>query len=342
MSKKILFLVSVGGFSGAENMSLLTATELINRGYKVYYCAPMGSVEKYINEYCVEVEYVPLKAFNYWEVKRVVSSINPDLIYAVDFKVSVLASFLNRAYIAHLHNNPLWIRKKSIKTLLLLKALNMSVANICVSDSIMDEFVYSEKVRTQTKTILNVIDAEKVKRMSIEDDTDSYDICFVGRLCEQKNPLRFIEIVSLIKEVKKDLSVIMIGPDGGLLDICRKKCEDIDLSVDFTGFQGNPYKYIRNSKIVLMPSVWEGFGLTAAESMVLGKPVLATPVGGLTTVIGVQDRLCKTNEAFVKESIKLLLDESYYNECSVFVSKYSMKFCDIKRYVDSVEELCWR
>ena len=42
--KSILFLVSVGGYSGAENMTLLIANELASRDYTVYYCSPHGNI----------------------------------------------------------------------------------------------------------------------------------------------------------------------------------------------------------------------------------------------------------------------------------------------------------
>ena len=44
-------------------------------------------------------------------------------------------------------------------------------------------------------------------------------------------------------------------------------------------------KKILNSAVVVVPSLTEGFGFTAAESSALGKPVLATSAGSLPEVI---------------------------------------------------------
>jgi D-inositol-3-phosphate glycosyltransferase len=39
------------------------------------------------------------------------------------------------------------------------------------------------------------------------------------------------------------------------------------------------------SDVVAVPSQWEGFGLAAVEAMALGKPVVASNVGGLAEVV---------------------------------------------------------
>lgn len=51
------------------------------------------------------------------------------------------------------------------------------------------------------------------------------------------------------------------------------------------GFQKNPYIYLKQAKVMCMPSKWEGFGLAAVEALALGKPVIAAPVGGLNDII---------------------------------------------------------
>lgn len=335
-----MFLLCVGGYSGAENMTLLTAHEFTRRGYDVTYCSPVGEIERYINSYYKEIKYVSLKSFKWTEIKKAINKVHPDILYAVDFKVSVAACLLGIRYIVHLHNNPHWIRKISPGTIALWYAMEHSQANICVSDSIMCEYVFASRVRNITKTLLNVVNADKVLKLANEPIDDYFDIGFIGRITEQKNPLRFIE---LIREIcvclEHNVHVVMIGPDGGLWKECRNRIDQYNLDIHSVGFQDNPYKFINKCKLILMPSKWEGFGLTAVESMILGVPVLASPVGGLPNVIGNKDNLCDSNEEFVHRAAALLTDEKLYNKISLSVKEQSALFTDIIKYVDNIEIL---
>ncbi|MEJ2866404.1 glycosyltransferase [Actinomycetospora sp. OC33-EN08] len=53
----------------------------------------------------------------------------------------------------------------------------------------------------------------------------------------------------------------------------------------FLGHIENPYPYMSKSRLVIVPSRWEGFGLVAAEAGLLGTPVVATDVPGLRELV---------------------------------------------------------
>lgn len=62
----------------------------------------------------------------------------------------------------------------------------------------------------------------------------------------------------------------------------RLKIQDM---VVFTGFRQDVADIMAALDVVVVPSFSEGFGLTAVEAMAMGKPVLATRVGGLPEII---------------------------------------------------------
>lgn len=335
--KKIMFLHCTNEYSGAENISLNIANNLAKRGYDVVYCSPIGTIKQYINKWFPNIRYFSLKRFNYFEVKKALRKENPDIVHAADFRVSMLMSVENYPYVAHLHNNPHWIRKKSIFTLALLRTLNKSVGNIYVSQSIEDEFVFSKYVKNRTQIIENVVSADRVINSIQQKLPEHYDIGFFGRLTEQKNPIRFLKILKEITNELPNTSAIMVGKSDETLDDEIKDFLKVNpVNIKLVGFQENPYKYMNNCRIVIMPSKWEGFGLTAVEAMLLGKPVLSTDAGGLKDVQRDTGNICHSDKEFVQKAIQLLQNESVYFENSKLVKTSVKRFTDVDKYVDKV------
>ena len=76
----------------------------------------------------------------------------------------------------------------------------------------------------------------------------------------------FVEIVKKLVSKIPQLKVAIVG-DGELRKQVEQKILDLNLTENITlwGFQKNPYGLVKNTKVVCMPSVWEGFGLAAVE-----------------------------------------------------------------------------
>ena len=69
----------------------------------------------------------------------------------------------------------------------------------------------------------------------------------------------------------------MIG-DGELRCSIKELIDDLSLNdkVFLAGFQDNPFMYIAQSDIFVLPSFYEGFPNTLVEAMACGTPVIAT------------------------------------------------------------------
>ncbi|GHN60463.1 glycosyltransferase [Lactobacillus delbrueckii] len=334
---KVMFLLCTDEYSGAENISLIIADNLIRRGFDVVYCSPKGKIQEYIRKNFPSVNYRPLNKFSLVEIRKALRSEKPDLVHAVDFRVSMFMSVEGYPYVVHLHNNPYWIRKKNIFTLALLRTLNKSRGNIYVSQSIADEFVFQNKVKARTEVIENIVEKNRVLNLAEQKVSDKFDIGFFGRITEQKDPLRFLELILKIQKQKPDLKAVMVGKSDGSLDNeVISFIKSHSLNVQLVGFQNNPYKYMKSCKIVLMPSKWEGFGLTAVEAMIFGKPVLSTSVGGLKDVQKETGNICENDFEFVSKAMELLTEEKTYQQQSKIVQKAVERFTDVDKYVDRI------
>lgn len=104
----------------------------------------------------------------------------------------------------------------------------------------------------------------------------------VGRLSKEKG---HEYLISAIKDID---NVILLIVGNGPLETkltglaIKLKIED---KVVFAGFKPNIYDYISMMDIFVLPSLTEGLPLALLEAMASKKPVIASEVGGIPTVI---------------------------------------------------------
>lgn len=112
-------------------------------------------------------------------------------------------------------------------------------------------------------------------------------ISVIGRLEKQKGHAIFIQALMLLQpETRKKLKVYFVG-EGSLRRELEQAVKDnaLENTIHFTGYQTSVSPFLNESLFTVLPSLWEGFGLTIVESNLAGKPVIASRVGGIPEVI---------------------------------------------------------
>lgn len=142
-------------------------------------------------------------------------------------------------------------------------------------------------------TIYNPINFDKIEQKSNDDtDLDEYErtlikedyICSIGRLDEiDKDFTTLIKAYfELLKEnkIKEKLIIVGDGPDKIKL---KKLVEELGISrnIIFLGRKNNPYIWLNRSKIFILSSKSEGFGMVLIEALVLNKIIISSdcPIG---------------------------------------------------------------
>ncbi len=110
--------------------------------------------------------------------------------------------------------------------------------------------------------------------------TGTRRFAFVGRFDQQKGLDRFLAAMA-------ELGPAAHGYAVGRPFVQSATRFSFPANVEQTGWLSRHavQAYIRSADVVVMPSRWEGFGLTAIEAMRAGKPVIATRVGGLAEIV---------------------------------------------------------
>lgn len=119
----------------------------------------------------------------------------------------------------------------------------------------------------------------------IEEKERSYDVCFCGRLDENKGIMRVLEAVNM----HPDCSLIVMG-EGPQRVQAEKYVQEHALQdrVTFAGWiseQEEIFQALKKAKIFIMASRHEGGPRTAFEAMACGCAPIVTPVGLMPTLI---------------------------------------------------------
>ena len=117
-------------------------------------------------------------------------------------------------------------------------------------------------------------------------ETKDYDIIFVGKLVERKQPDLFIEVVKKISKHKKDIKSLIIG-DGPLLETLQNQIKKEKLSVELRikVERREVLRCMGKSKIMLFPSIDEGTPWVVLEALSVGIPVLSHNCCGMADII---------------------------------------------------------
>jgi glycosyltransferase involved in cell wall biosynthesis len=108
----------------------------------------------------------------------------------------------------------------------------------------------------------------------------------VGSLIPCKGHSRLIDAIDRLRKTIPNICLAICGDgilrDSLLADIKRRGLKD---NVRLVGFQHEPQRWIAGADLFVHPSQSEGLSLVAIQSQMIGTPVVAMDVGGLSEVM---------------------------------------------------------
>jgi len=154
-------------------------------------------------------------------------------------------------------------------------------AIICISKHEYDSGLLIGIPASRLHVIYNGISPDvKYSAENIAWPNDKLRVLFVGRFDRQKGVDTFIGAMSQVEDLAY---AYLIGAPviGG------EPLPTIPINISLVGWQSRErlQSFYQSADVLVMPSRWEGFGLTAVEAMRSGLPVIASAVGGLVEIV---------------------------------------------------------
>lgn len=301
---KILQIISSLGSGGAERLVTQLASLLTNDDVQcdVLTLTDVNSVYLTpLRESHIEVLIAPYR--NRYDfrmlffIKRVIRMGNYDIIHAHTFPAIYWTSFAAYCikspikFIMTEHNT--YNRRRDVALLLPIEKLVYHRYNrvISISEETQKALMQWLKPKSKSKylTIENGIDVEIFKealplsRASLGLPETSFLLGMIGSFTIQKNHKAIINAMQLLP---KNIHIVFAG-EGPLLESSITLAETLKVKerTHFLGFRRDVERVMKTVDMVVIPSLWEGFGLVAAEAMACGKPIAASDVLGLREVI---------------------------------------------------------
>lgn len=201
-----------------------------------------------------------------------------------------------------------------------------------VSKSISD--IYK---KSPAKTIYNGILLKK----TTEGIKKEFDLICVARFSIQKNHALLLEAFKKIQSNHPSLSLLLVG-EGELMNDAKTFVENEHLkNVVFYGQTNSVELLMRQSKVFVLSSLYEGNPISILEAMNFGLPIVAPNVGGIPDVV-INKRngiLFEVNnlDSLVNSLQTVFENQSLCEEISIHnisdVQKHSIEHC-VNEYLD--------
>jgi glycosyltransferase involved in cell wall biosynthesis len=290
-----------------------------------------------------------------WAVQRLAGMIRRHDIEAVHFhtahahtlgllaaqRTGVPYRFLTRRVDFHIHRHPL-NRWKYGPAVTAIMAISEGVRRVLQDDGIPAERIV---------TVPSGIDLERIERVPDPSGLRSElgipegapVVGMVAALAPHKDHDTFLRAAAMVKESLPAARFLIVG-DGPLRAELERFSRSSGLSQEiiFTGFREDALTLTRLLDIFVLSSYEEGLGTSLLDAMALGRPLVATDVGGIPEALldGRNGLLVPPRDpgALAGAIVKLGRDPGLRERMGAFGRKHARNFT-IERTIDGVEDL---
>lgn len=337
---KVLHVLNSREFTGAEQVVAMIV-RMFRGDAEMLYCSPYSdNVRDMLAQ--EGMTFLPVDTLVPSQLKKVIEKVQPDVIHAHDMRASLMAALCcgKIPVINHIHNNAFDARGLSVKSLAYILAAIRARHILWVSRSSYEGYLFHKLFAKKSSVLYNIIDVNKVlEKSKLDTASYDYDAIYIGRLTYQKDPQRLMRLCRILADKKPDIKIAVVG-SGELEEETKALCRELMLekNVFFLGFQSNPMKMLKDSRVMLLTSRWEGTPMCALEALALGVPVVSTPTDGMVDLIGEgEDGFLSDDDALLAEKIlNIVTDDALHRTLSENAAAKSLRINDVATYKEAI------
>jgi glycosyltransferase involved in cell wall biosynthesis len=304
----VVHVAESAGWAGGERYLLALAAELDRKRFRLAVVVPEdGPLVRRLQALDVETVCVPLhrrlvSPGAFAALVRTLGRLRPAVVQSHGARSNVYTRLAARAagvpvVVSTVHNSLFdyevagWRRTLYV----LAERLTSPLADriLCVSDAIARDVVERYRIDAgRTVVVHNGIDAWAFRprrdavavRAGLGLAHGRKTVVMAGRMTPQKGWDVLLEAGARLARQRADLAWLLVG-DGPLRPALTRRATELGVDARFTGARADMADLLGCADLVVLASRSEGLPFTLLEAMALGKPVVATRVGGVAEVV---------------------------------------------------------
>lgn len=315
--KKLLLVITQGGpWGGAQRYVFDIAKSLKDDFYiRVAVGEKDGdqTLQKKLKKEGIEVAQLnhlvrkisPLKdSLAIAELSKLYADFLPDIVHLNSSKAGVLGSLARRkrmrvVYTAHgwVFNEPLSFFKRSVYYMLEKVSGRYKDAVVVLSKRDKKE---GERVAKKDKLHIVPLGIESgsisQKKLNLELE-HKFVFGTIANFYKTKGLDILIDAFAQVRKEHDNAVCVIIG-DGEQRQVLERKIQknDLETNIHLTGFLEDARQYLGNFDVFVLSSRKEGLPYTILEAQAAGLPIIATDVGGVSSVVDEKTGWCVTPE----------------------------------------------
>jgi len=304
----VVHIAESTGWAGGERYLLALATELDRKRFKLSVIVPdHGPLVERLHALDIETCRVPLNARlvspgAFLALVRALQRLRPIIVQSHGARSNVYTRLAARyagvpVVLSTVHNSLFdyevagWRRALYV----LAERVTSPLADriVAVSQAIARDLVERYRIEAaRTVVVQNGIDAWAFRparataavRAELRVPAGRRVVVMAGRMTPQKGWDVLLEAAARLGAMRDDIFWLLVG-DGPLRPALMRRAGDLGVRACFVGARADMADLLGCADVVVLASRSEGLPFTLLEAMALGKPVVATRVGGVPEVV---------------------------------------------------------